>query len=36
MSMVQRRMADERIGSDALRTLGLSLEQEFDNANGRR
>lgn len=36
MAAVQRRLADARIAREALRTLGLSLDQEFDMANGRR
>ena len=36
MNAVQKRIADAGIPKDALRTLGLSLDQEFDEANGRR
>ena len=36
MTAVQKRLADLGIPRDALRTLGVGLEQEFDNANGRR
>ena len=36
MSGVQRQLATAGISKDAMRTLGLGLEQEFDNANGRR
>jgi len=33
---VQKQIADAGIPKDAQRTLGLWLEQEFDNVNGRR
>src|SRR5207253_9201595 len=36
MTAVQRRLADAGVPRDALRTLGLDLQQEFDFANGRR
>jgi uncharacterized protein YggE len=36
MSAVQGQIAALGIPKDALRTLGLWLQQEFDNANGRR
>jgi uncharacterized protein len=36
MAAVQKRIADAGIPRDALRTLGLSLDQEVDNVNGRR
>ncbi len=36
MSTVRKRIADAGISKDALRTLGGSLDQEFDEANGRR
>jgi uncharacterized protein YggE len=36
MSGVQKQLADAGIRKEALRTLGLSLEQQFDNQNGRR
>jgi uncharacterized protein YggE len=36
MSGVQKQLANAGIPKDALRTLGLWLEQEFDNQNGRR
>jgi uncharacterized protein len=36
MAAVQKKIADAGIPHDALRTLGLSLEQEADNVNGRR
>jgi uncharacterized protein YggE len=36
MSGVQRQLANAGIPKDAMRTLGLALQQEFDNNNGRR
>ncbi len=36
MSGVQRQLASAGIPKDAQRTLGVWLQQEFDNANGRR
>jgi uncharacterized protein YggE len=36
MAAVAKRLGDAGIARDALRTVGLRLEQEFDNANGRR
>jgi uncharacterized protein YggE len=36
MSSVQKQLADAGIPKGALRTLGVWLEQEFDNQNGRR
>jgi uncharacterized protein YggE len=36
MSGVQKQLADAGVPKDALRTLGLWLEQEFDVNNGRR
>jgi uncharacterized protein YggE len=36
MSAVQKRLLDAGVPRDALRTLGVRLEQEFDNASGRR
>jgi uncharacterized protein YggE len=36
MSAAQRRLADAGIPRDALRTLGLDLQQEFDFTQGRR
>jgi uncharacterized protein YggE len=36
MAAVQRRLADAGVPRDALRTLGLDLQQEFDFTNGRR
>lgn len=36
MAGVQRQLASAGIPKDAMRTLGLALHQEFDNANGRR
>jgi uncharacterized protein len=36
MSGVQGQLAKAGIPKDAMRTLGLWLQQEFDNANGRR
>ena len=36
MSGVQRQLATAGIPKDAMRTLGLGLQQEFDNNNGRR
>jgi uncharacterized protein len=36
MGGVQKQLADAGIPKSAQRTLGLSLEQEFDNQNGRR
>jgi len=36
MSGVRKQLATAGIPNDALRTLGLWLEQEFDNQNGRR
>jgi uncharacterized protein YggE len=35
MNAVQRQIANAGMPQDALRTLGLWLQQEFDNANGR-
>jgi uncharacterized protein YggE len=36
MNGVQRQLATAGIPKDAMRTLGLGLQQEFDNNNGRR
>jgi len=36
MTAVQQRIAAAGIGRDAVRTLGYSIQQEFDFANGRR
>src|SRR5438093_784919 len=36
MAAVQRRLTDAGVPRDALRTLGLDLQQEFDFTNGRR
>ena len=36
MNGVQRQLASAGIPKDAMRTLGLGLQQEFDNTNGRR
>ena len=36
MAAVQKQLAAMSIPKDALRTLGLWLQQEFDDANGRR
>lgn len=36
MAAVLKRIADAGIPRDALRTVGVRLEQEFDNANGKR
>ena len=36
MTAVLTRLADAGIGRDALRTVGVRLDQEFDNANGKR
>jgi uncharacterized protein len=36
MTAVQRRLTDAGVPRDALRTLGLDLQQEFDFTNGRR
>jgi uncharacterized protein YggE len=36
MSAVEKQLATAGIPKDAMRTLGLGLHQEFDNANGRR
>lgn len=36
MAAVFKRIADAGIARDALRTVGVRLEQEFDNANGKR
>ena len=36
MSAVQKRITEAGIPKDALRTIGVSLDQEFDEANGRR
>jgi len=36
MTAVQKQLATAGIPKDAMRTLGLGLHQEFDNANGRR
>ena len=36
MAAVLKRIADAGIARDALRTVGVRLEQEFDNANGKR
>ena len=36
MTVVLKRIADAGVPRDALRTVGVRLEQEFDNANGRR
>ena len=36
MNAVQKRAAEAGVPKDALRTVGVWLEQEFDTANGRR
>ena len=36
MTAVLKRITDAGVPRDALRTVGVRLEQEFDNANGRR
>jgi len=36
MTAVQKALADAGVPREAMRTLGIRLEQEFDNANGRR
>ncbi len=36
MSAVQKRLQDAQIPSDAIRTLGLDLQQEFDFSDGRQ
>jgi uncharacterized protein YggE len=36
MAAVMKRLSDAGVARDALRTVGLRLEQEFDSANGRR
>jgi uncharacterized protein YggE len=36
MSAVEKQLAAAGIPKEAMRTLGLGLHQEFDNANGRR
>jgi uncharacterized protein YggE len=36
MTAVQKRIADAGIGTDAVRTTGYSVQQEFDYNNGRR
>src|SRR5262249_42276646 len=36
MAAVAKRLTDLSIPADARKTIGLRLEQEFDNANGRR
>ena len=36
MSAVQKRITEAGIPKDALRTIGVWLDQEFDEANGRR
>jgi uncharacterized protein len=36
MNGAQRQLANAGIPKDAMRTLGLGLQQEFDNTNGRR
>lgn len=36
LAAVVKRLTDLSIPADARRTIGLRLEQEFDNANGRR
>jgi uncharacterized protein len=36
MAAVQKKLADLRIAREAMRTLGLALDQEFDNTGGRR
>jgi len=36
MAAVTKRLSDAGVARDALRTVGLRLEQEFDSANGRR
>ncbi len=36
MAAVLKRLSDSGMPRDALRTVGVRLEQEFDNANGRR
>lgn len=36
MTAVAKRLTDLSIAPDARRTIGIRLEQEYDNANGRR
>jgi uncharacterized protein YggE len=36
MAAVLKRISDAGVARDALRTVGARLEQEFDNANGKR
>jgi uncharacterized protein len=36
MAAVVKRIGDAGVTRDALRTVGVRLEQEFDNANGKR
>jgi uncharacterized protein YggE len=36
MAAVMKRLSDAGVARDALRTVGLRLEQEFESANGRR
>ena len=36
MAAVVKRIGDAGVPRDALRTVGVRLEQQFDNANGRR
>ncbi len=36
MSAVQKQLTDAGIGKEAIRTVGLWLDQEFDTPNGRR
>jgi uncharacterized protein YggE len=36
MAAVTKRLSDAGVARDALRTVGLRLEQEFDSTNGRR
>ncbi|HUR33663.1 MAG TPA: SIMPL domain-containing protein [Vicinamibacterales bacterium] len=36
MTSVRQRIARANVASDAVRTTGYSIQQEFDNANGRR
>jgi uncharacterized protein len=36
MTAIQKQLAGMGIAHDAVRTLGVRLDQEFDNANGRR
>jgi len=36
MTAIVKRLTDAGLGRDDLRTIGVRLDQEFDNANGRR